>query len=92
MTDIAELKNIHFEIASVSGDGMNVEICGDTDDSRFPPGSLDPTFWFRADEENSIKFVTCTEHGMISLPIESLEEAIAIAKREVHCEAYYDDT
>ncbi len=91
MSEIAELKNIYLQVASSSGDGMNVEICGDSNDPRFPPGSLNPTFWFRADEEGSIKFVTCTEHGMVSVPLESLEEAILLAKREVHCESFYDD-
>lgn len=67
----------HIQYASVSGDGMHVELCAGRD--------ADPVVLFRAEREGEI---TCVVGG----PLSDLERAIEIAKKEVHCEEYYDAT
>ena len=92
MTKITELTKVHLQIASPSGDGMNLELCAEADNPRFSDGSLNPVMWFRSDQEGELKFVASTKHGPVSIPLKDLENAIAVAKKEVHSESYYDDT
>ncbi len=92
MADITEFSDVRLQLASVSGDGMNVEVCAETSDARFSDGSANPLFWFRADEDGKIMFVAGSKHGRVSIALEDLEEAISLAKQEVHCETFYDDT
>jgi hypothetical protein len=90
MTKITDIAKARLQVVSTTGDGMNVEICGEADNRRFNDGSLNPIAWFRADIEGEIKFVVSTPQGLVAVRLEELERAIECAKLEVHSEGYYE--
>ncbi len=90
MTKITDIERIQLQVVSINSDGMNAEICGESDNPRFNDGSLNPIAWFRAETEGEIKFVVGTPQGFIAIRLEELERAIEYAKREVHSEGYYE--
>ncbi len=49
-----------------------------------------PVVLFRSDREGEITWVVGQPGQAVELPLPELERAIEIAKKEVHCEEYYD--
>ena len=86
-----ELRDLELQVASVSGDGMHLEICVGDHPGRPAGLGPDPLAWFRASEEGLIRFEFLAPEGVISLPLAELERAIASAKVEVHSEGHYGE-
>ena len=91
MPEHIDVPKVYLQIVSATGDGMNLEMCAGTPDGRLSAQGPYPIAWFRADVEGEVKFVLETHKGTVSLPLSELERAIQIAKKEVHCERFYDD-
>jgi hypothetical protein len=85
MANVTESKSVYLQLASISGDGMILEIHLGTDSS----GPY-PIAWIRADEGDDRKFEVETPAGTLSVPLAEIERAIETAKEEVHSEDYYD--
>ncbi len=95
MTKQIDVATAYIQLVSPTGDGVNCEMCCGTPDGKLSDAGPYPIAWFRSDIEGQIKFVVATPEGIVSLPLPELENAIQIAKREVHCESFYpypDDT
>lgn len=90
MANQIEISNLYLQVASVTGDGMNLEMCNGTPDGKLSDYGPYPIAWFRADIKGQIKFVIETSSGIVSLPLSELERAIQAAKKEVHGEDYYE--
>ena len=56
----------------------------------YPEGDGKLVAAFRAEADGAERMVFFTEEGRAKVPIEEIERAIAVAKREVHSEDYYD--
>lgn len=80
----------HIQYASASGDGMHVELCMGGAKGQLLGGDPYPVVLFRADREGEITWVVGGPGQAVELPLPELERAIEIAKKEVHCEEYYD--
>ena len=89
MTKKIDAPTAYIELASVAGDGTNVEICCGTQDGKLSYDGPRPVAWFRSDVEGDIKFVIETPDAIVSLPLAELERAIEVAKAEVHSESFY---
>jgi hypothetical protein len=87
VTERIHVDQVPLELASVSGDGMRLEICAPDGYG----GIGESVACFRADDEGAVKFVVYTQRGELSFPLSELERAIEIARAEVHCESFYDD-
>ena len=89
--DARHIPRLYVQLASICGDGMNVELCMGDHDGNLVDGDPYPIMWIRADDEDMKLLVVMTDAGAISMPLSEVERAIDIAKQEVHCESYYDE-
>ena len=78
--------------ASIIGDGMTVEVMATGQDGkRYPEGEGELVASFRAEADEAVRMVLFTERGdRVEVPVEAMERAIALAKKDVHSESYYD--
>lgn len=88
---IFEASNVYLQLASMSGDGMWLEIWLATPSGKMDLDRQHPIAYIRADEGDNRKFEVMTPEGTYSVPLSTIEQAIEVAKEDVHSEDYYDN-
>ena len=76
------LNKLYLQIASSSGEGMQVEACN--------PNNKSPLISFSSKIEGEILVEIYNGKENITFPLNELEKAISTAKIEVHSEEFYD--
>jgi hypothetical protein len=77
-----EVEDIEVRLVSAPGDGMHVELA-------VPGNGGFPFAWVRTDEKQGVRVVVATDTGLFSMPLQKLESAIAVARRETRSEQRY---
>ena len=85
-----EISRLYLQLASVTDDGMHLELCNGSEDGGIANDGPYPLAWFRADAGERIKFEFAASEGIVSIPLGELERGIAAAKSEVRSEDHYD--
>lgn len=87
---IFEASGVYCQLASISGDGMWLEIYLADASGRMNSARQYPMACIRADAGDDRKFEVMTPEGTYSVPLYEMELAIEAAKEDVHSEDYYD--
>ena len=81
------LGSVRLTCASVSGDGMHLEVSASTEEQRLISGR--PFLTFRSEMEGNIQVVLHLGERDVAFPLDELKRAIAAAEEEVRPESYY---
>lgn len=90
-TQPRSFRRAFLQFTSCSGEGFQLEILPGDENGGRHEAYPEPIARFVADDDEFQWLEFFTAHGAVRLPVSQIEEAIAIAKRDVHGEAWYDD-
>ena len=84
------LQKLSLQIASSSGEGMQVEACKADSNGNSIAGESSPIITFLSEKEDEILVEIYNGKELLKFPLKELEKAIFTAKKEVHSEEFYD--
>jgi hypothetical protein len=84
------IKKFYLQFVATVDQGKQMEILEADEKGDEIPYGLKPVAMFVADENGDLMLQLFHRDGTVQLPVAEMEKAIAVAKREVRNEAFYE--